>query len=672
MIEDLHDVLEGAIKIVGASQDLPLVARCEAELGERLGVGASAMRSQPYYLDITHPEANKGMVVREAARLLRIPIEQIATIGDMANDLPMLSIARLSIAMGNAGAEVRSASRHVTSSNADDGFAHAVDSFILGEPPAARTALGLPPRARACLFDLEGVLAQTETLDAEAWKLLFEHYLRERARASGQPFVPFDSVRDYYRHFSAKPSPEDVRSDVREGVRSFLDSRDIELLVPTLQALTVRHGELLVELLEREHAETYEGSVRYVRAARAAGLRTAVVSSGTHCAETLRSAGIAELFDAWVDGRIALAEHRRGHAGTPDTLPRGRAGRRGRLRAGRGLRRRAHRRRRRPGRPLWLHRRRRPPRPRPRPAAPRRGRRRGRSRRASSGPRRARRAEPCTRQAWTPPPRTMNMKTTKMKTKAYDKELRGLQAELCKLQEWVKHTGHRAIIVFEGRDTAGKGGTIRALTERVSPRVFRVVAMPAPSDREKTQMYMQRYMAHFPAAGEIVVFDRSWYNRAGIEHVMGFCTKAQYEGFLEICPFVEKTIVDTGIQLIKLWLEVGQEEQERRMTARIDDPLRQWKLSPMDVESWPRWYEYSRARDRMLEATDTKHAPWYILRSDDKRRARLNGLSHILGLIPYKPVPRGKVKLPARWTKHRYDDQASLKGRRFVPDKYRG
>jgi polyphosphate kinase len=257
-----------------------------------------------------------------------------------------------------------------------------------------------------------------------------------------------------------------------------------------------------------------------------------------------------------------------------------------------------------------------------------------------------------------------------MKRKAYDKKLRKLQAELCELQEWVKHKGQRVIIVFEGRDTAGKGGTIRALTERVSPRVFRVVALPAPSDREKTQLYMQRYMEHFPAAGEIVVFDRSWYNRAGIEHVMGFCSKEQYEGFLRICPPVEKMIVDNGIQLIKLWLEVGQQEQERRMTARIEDPLRQWKLSPMDMESWPRWYEYSRARDRMLDATDSKHAPWYILRSDDKRAARLNCLAQILKLIPHKKVPRESVKLPARWTKHRYDDQASLKGRRFVAEKY--
>jgi polyphosphate kinase 2 len=258
----------------------------------------------------------------------------------------------------------------------------------------------------------------------------------------------------------------------------------------------------------------------------------------------------------------------------------------------------------------------------------------------------------------------------KLKNKEYGKALRKLQAELCRLQEWVKHKGRRIIIVFEGRDTAGKGGTIRALTERVSPRVFRLVALPAPSDREKTQMYLQRYIAHLPAAGEIVVFDRSWYNRAGIEHVMGFCSEEQYESFLTLCPFVEELIVGNGIQLIKIWLEVGPDEQERRMQARIEDPLRQWKLSPMDLESWPRWYEYSRARDRMFEATDTKHAPWYIVRSDDKRRARLNTLSHILSLVDYKKVPRDKIKLPKRWKKERYDDQATLEGRRFVPDKY--
>jgi polyphosphate kinase len=257
-----------------------------------------------------------------------------------------------------------------------------------------------------------------------------------------------------------------------------------------------------------------------------------------------------------------------------------------------------------------------------------------------------------------------------MKNKEYTEKLRDLQTELCKLQEWVKHKGLRVIIVFEGRDTAGKGGTIRALTERVSPRVFRVVALPSPSDREKSQMYMQRYIQHFPAAGEVVIFDRSWYNRAGVEHVMGFCTEDEYEGFLAHCSYLEELIVGNGIQLLKLWLEVGQEEQERRMTARIDDPIRQWKLSPMDLVSWPRWYDYSLARDRMFDATDTKHAPWYIVRSDDKKRARLNCLAHILKLIPYKEVPRDKVKLPKRSKKNRYDDQATLKGRKFVAEKY--
>ncbi len=245
----------------------------------------------------------------------------------------------------------------------------------------------------------------------------------------------------------------------------------------------------------------------------------------------------------------------------------------------------------------------------------------------------------------------------RMKRKEYEKELRKLQARLCQLQEWVKHEGLRVIILFEGRDAAGKGGTIKAITERVSPRVFRVVALPAPSDREKSQMYMQRYMAHFPAAGEIVIFDRSWYNRAGVEHVMGFCTEKQYESFLERCPEVEDYIVAGGIQLIKFWLEVGDEEQKRRFEARIDDPLRQWKLSPMDLPSRERWFDYSQARDRMLEATDTKHAPWYIVRSDDKRRARLNVISHILSLIPHEKVPREKIKLPKRAMKNAYDDQ---------------
>jgi len=248
--------------------------------------------------------------------------------------------------------------------------------------------------------------------------------------------------------------------------------------------------------------------------------------------------------------------------------------------------------------------------------------------------------------------------------------LRKLQAELCKLQEWVKHKNLRVIIVFEGRDGAGKGGTIRAITERVSPRVFRVVALPAPSDREKTQMYMQRYMPHFPAAGEIVIFDRSWYNRAGVEHVKGFCTKGQHRRFLKLCPLLERWIVDSGIVLLKYWLEVSNKEQERRFEARIEDPLRQWKLSPMDLPSRSRWYDYSRARDKMLEATDTKEAPWHILRSDDKKRARLNCISHILSMIPYKKVPKEKVEMPKRSNKGAYDDQAMILSRRFVAENY--
>lgn len=257
-----------------------------------------------------------------------------------------------------------------------------------------------------------------------------------------------------------------------------------------------------------------------------------------------------------------------------------------------------------------------------------------------------------------------------LKRKEYEKELRRLQAELCKLQDWIKYKGLRVIIVFEGRDAAGKGGTLRAITERVSPRVFRVVALPAPSDREKSQMYLQRYMQHFPTAGEIVIFDRSWYNRAGVEYVMGFCTDEQHRRFLELCPIVEKYIVDAGIILIKYWMEVGKKEQQRRFEARIKDPLRQWKLSPMDLESFRRWYEYSRARDRMLKATDTKHAPWYLVRSDDKKKARLNCISHLLSMIPYGKVPREKVKLPKRKTKDSYDDQTALKGRHFVAENF--
>ncbi|MBX3315711.1 MAG: polyphosphate kinase 2 [Phycisphaeraceae bacterium] len=260
----------------------------------------------------------------------------------------------------------------------------------------------------------------------------------------------------------------------------------------------------------------------------------------------------------------------------------------------------------------------------------------------------------------------------RLKRREYEKELRKLQGRLCMLQDWVKHKGLRVIIIFEGRDAAGKGGVIKAITERVSPRVFRVVALPAPSDREKTQLYMQRYIQHMPAAGEVVIFDRSWYNRAGVEHVMGFCSKEEYKRFLELCPTVERFIIgaEGGIRLIKVWLEVSDEEQKQRFEARIEDPLRQWKLSPMDLPSRSKWFEYSRARDRMLDATDTEDSPWHILRSDDKRRARLNCIRHILDAIPHKEVPREKVKLPKREMEHAYDDQATLKHRKFVREVY--
>jgi polyphosphate kinase 2 len=248
--------------------------------------------------------------------------------------------------------------------------------------------------------------------------------------------------------------------------------------------------------------------------------------------------------------------------------------------------------------------------------------------------------------------------------------LRKLQTELCLLQQWVVQEGLRAIVAFEGRDAAGKGGTIKAIMERVSPRVFKLVALPAPSDREKSQMYVQRYMQHFPAAGEVIIFDRSWYNRSGVEYVMDFCTKEQYKAFVENCPKFENHIIKSGIILIKFWLEVGQEEQQRRFEARIEDPLRQWKLSPMDLEAYSRWYAYSRARDMMLEATDTKESPWHIVRSDDKRRARLNCISHLLSLIPYEKVRRDEVELPKRSRKDEYDDTATLNGRNFVPNTY--
>lgn len=254
--------------------------------------------------------------------------------------------------------------------------------------------------------------------------------------------------------------------------------------------------------------------------------------------------------------------------------------------------------------------------------------------------------------------------------KDYEAELERLQEELCYLQDWVKNEGGRIIVVFEGRDAAGKGGLIRRLTERVSPRVFRVVALPAPSDREKSQLHIQRYIQHFPAAGEIVIFDRSWYNRAGVEYVMGFCTEEERRYFLELCPQFEKFVVEFGIRLVKYWLEVSDEEQKKRFEARIEDPLRQWKLSPMDLPSREKWYEYSRARDMMLEATDTAWAPWYVVPSDDKRRARLNCIAHFLSLIPYKRVKREKIELPKRSKKGAYDDVASIRGRRFVPQDY--
>ena len=258
----------------------------------------------------------------------------------------------------------------------------------------------------------------------------------------------------------------------------------------------------------------------------------------------------------------------------------------------------------------------------------------------------------------------------KLKRKDYEKELNKLPVALCYLQDWVTEKGERIIIIFEGRDAAGKGGTIKAMTERVSPRVFRVVALPAPSDREKTQLYMQRYVANLPAGGEIIIFDRSWYNRAGVEHVMGFCSDADHKKFLEACPEFEHYVIDDGIRLIKIWLEVSQEEQEKRFHARIEDPMRQWKLSPMDVESYKRWYDYSRARDVMFEYTDTMQAPWFVVDSNDKKRARLNVISHILSQIPYKKTDRKKVKLPDRSDKGKYDDSAPMRRRRYVEQKY--
>jgi polyphosphate kinase len=245
-------------------------------------------------------------------------------------------------------------------------------------------------------------------------------------------------------------------------------------------------------------------------------------------------------------------------------------------------------------------------------------------------------------------------KDGKLTRRAYEQELERLHVELVKLQQWVVHKGLKVCVVFEGRDGAGKGGAIKAITERVSPRVFRVVALPAPTEREKSQMYLQRYMRHFPAAGEIVIFDRSWYNRAGVERVMGFCDEDQVRRFLAMAPLVEKALVDSGVILIKYWLEVTAEEQTRRLEARIDDGRKTWKLSPMDLKSYSRWFDYSRARDEMLAATDTGFAPWYLARTDDKRRGRLNIITHLLKHIPYKELPRDKVKLPKRQNRGSY------------------
>jgi len=269
-----------------------------------------------------------------------------------------------------------------------------------------------------------------------------------------------------------------------------------------------------------------------------------------------------------------------------------------------------------------------------------------------------------------PQPALAPPREPKLSRKRYEKKLLELQVELCHLQEWVKEAGARVIIVFEGRDTAGKGGLIKAITERVSPRVFRVVALSAPTEREKSQMYLQRYVEHFPAAGEIVMFDRSWYNRAGVDRVMGFASEQKVEEFLENVPQFEQWVVKSGIILIKLWLEVGKKEQERRFKARIEDPLRQWKLSPMDLQSYSRWYDYSRARDAMLKATDRDEAPWWVLHSDDKKSARLNGISHILSLIPYEYIKRPEVHLPKRSKKHHYRDALDPAEIRLVPEYY--
>ena len=256
----------------------------------------------------------------------------------------------------------------------------------------------------------------------------------------------------------------------------------------------------------------------------------------------------------------------------------------------------------------------------------------------------------------------------KLKRKEYDEQLANLHAELVKLQFWVKHTGARIVVIFEGKDAAGKGGVIKRITERVSPRVFRVVALPAPSERERSQIYFQRYFEHLPAAGEIVIFDRSWYNRAGVERVMGFCTDEQYDRFLKVCPAWERDIINDGVILIKYWFDISQDEQTRRFSERINDPRKIWKLSPMDLESHRRWYEYARARNAMFAATDTPESPWYVVKADDKRRARLNCIAHFLGLIPYEEILPAKADLPPRQKAKEYEEPDYPY--RFVPEKY--
>ncbi len=260
-------------------------------------------------------------------------------------------------------------------------------------------------------------------------------------------------------------------------------------------------------------------------------------------------------------------------------------------------------------------------------------------------------------------------KPKKLDKDTYEKELYRLQVELCKLQEWVVHTGAKVCVIFEGRDTAGKGGIIRRITEKVSPRVFRIAALPAPTEREKSQFYFQRYTAHLPSAGEVVIFDRSWYNRAGVERVMGFCTEEDYEEFLLICPGWEMALTRADIILIKYFLVVSPEQQLKRFQSRIEDGTKQWKLSPMDVKARDHWYDYSKAYNAMFSTTDTQHAPWNLIHSDNKKRARINCISHLLEQIPYEEIPHEKVKLPPLQDSHGLSDETILKGRKFIPEK---